>query len=63
MTTEQKLQTMEALWDSLWPKPDEVSSPDWHGKVLQERAERVAAGRARFSDWETAKERLAKRSP
>lgn len=59
MTTEEKLQTMEALWDSLSPVRDQIPSPDWHGSVLQERAERAAAGQATFSDWETAKKRLS----
>lgn len=60
MTMEEKLQTMEALWDSLWPVQDQVASPDWHGVVLQERAERAASGQATFSDWEAVKARLSR---
>ena len=59
MTTEEKLQTMEALWNSLSPVQDQVPSPEWHGAVLQERAERVASGQAVFTDWEAAKKRLS----
>jgi len=62
MTQEEKLQAMEFLWDSLWPTQEQVPSPDWHGPVLQERAERVASGEAVFSDWDAAKKRLSGRS-
>ena len=62
MTTEEKLQAMEALWDSLWAAQDQVHSPEWHGTLLQERAERTASGQAVFSDWETAKKRLSGQS-
>lgn len=59
MTQEEKLQTIEALWDSLWPKQESVPSPDWHGSVLQERAERIASGKGGFSDLEAVKKRLS----
>ena len=62
MTKEEKLQTMEALWDSLWPVQGDLPSPDWHGAVLQERADCAASGQAVFSDWETAKKRLSEQS-
>jgi hypothetical protein len=62
MTQEEKLQTMESLWDSLWPTQGAVPSPEWHGTVLQERAERVASGKAVFSDWDAAKKRLSGQS-
>lgn len=59
MTQEEKLQTMESLWHSLWPIQETVPSPDWHGSVLQNRAADVASGKAAFSDWDAAKKRLA----
>ena len=62
MTQDEKLQTLEALWDSLWPRQETVPSPEWHGTVLQERAERVASGKAVFSDWDDAKKRLSGQS-
>lgn len=62
MTQEEKLQTMESLWDSLWPTQEIVPSPDWHGSVLQERADRVTSGKAVFSDWDAAKKRLSGQS-
>jgi hypothetical protein len=62
MTREEKLQAMESLWDSLWPTQASVPSPDWHGSVLQERADRVASGQAEVSDWEAARKRLSDQS-
>lgn len=57
----EKLQAMEALWDSL-SKPDtEIESPSWHRDVLKETEARVAAGQERIADWETAKRELRKR--
>lgn len=61
MTVKEKLQVMEAIWDDLCQKEDQVPSPDWHGSVLAEREKRLASGETRFSDWEEAKERIRKR--
>jgi hypothetical protein len=55
MTLEEKLQAMEALWEDLSRDPDTFESPAWHGDVLRERDEQVAAGEAEFVDWEQAK--------
>lgn len=62
MTQDEKLRTLEALWDSLWPTQETVPSPEWHGTVLKERGEGVAVGRAKFSDWDAAKKRLSGQS-
>ena len=62
MSQEEKLQAMESLWDSLWPAQESVPSPEWHGTVLQERAERIAGGKAEFSEWDAAKKRLSGQS-
>jgi hypothetical protein len=59
MTHDEKLQTLETLWDSLWPRQESVPSPEWHGAILEQRAKRVASGGAVFSDWNLAKKRLA----
>ena len=58
MTTEEKLQAMEALWVDLTANAREFESPAWHAKVLQEREERLRAGQESFIDWETAKKEL-----
>jgi hypothetical protein len=60
MTTPEKLKAMEALWDNLCEKSDELISPPWHGDVLTERDNRVAEGKETVYDWGEAKKRIRK---
>jgi len=46
---------MELLWDDLARCPEAIPSPAWHKDILDERRQRVAEGKARLVDWETAK--------
>ena len=55
MTLQEKLAAMESLWEDLARCPESVESPTWHKDVLDERRERVAEGKAKLGDWETAK--------
>ena len=55
MTTKEKLEAMELLWQDLAGSPEALESPDWHREILNERRQRVADGTARFLDWEKAK--------
>lgn len=48
MTTQEQLQTMEALWDSLTHAANEPASPVWHEEILQARREKIASGQATF---------------
>ena len=61
MTLPEKLQLMEALWDELSRKPEELESPAWHGEVLEECRRRADTGEEQFSDWEAAKEDIRRR--
>jgi putative addiction module component (TIGR02574 family) len=61
MTLPEKLQLMEALWDSLARTPGQIESPEWHGDVLEECRKRAESGEGQFSDWETAKEEIRRR--
>ncbi len=58
MTTVEKLLAMENIWDDLYRRADEISSPLWHGKVLQQREEKVKKGIEGFTDWENAKGKI-----
>jgi hypothetical protein len=58
MTTEEKLQAMEALWADLTRNAEQFQSPAWHEQVLIEREQRVTSGEDTFVDWETVKQQL-----
>jgi hypothetical protein len=55
MTTEEKLQTMEILWDDICRIIPDFSSPSWHENVLKEREQRILDGMDKFVDWDQAK--------
>lgn len=48
MTTQEQLQTMEALWDALTHATHEPASPAWHEEIVQARREKIASGQATF---------------
>lgn len=57
MSVEEKIQTMELLWDSLCQAPADLESPDWHREILQERQRKIDAGEAVFLSLEELKAR------
>lgn len=59
MPTVEKLQLMEALWDSLSRQAAaNVESPAWHEQALKQAESEFAAGVACFVGWGDAKEQL-----
>jgi hypothetical protein len=58
MSTEEKIRTMETIWDDLCKKADSLSSPSWHKNVLQEREEQIKNGDDEFMDWDEAKKHI-----
>lgn len=48
MSITERLQTMEALWDSLTHEKVELDSPDWHVDILSERKKKIENGEAEF---------------
>lgn len=62
MPVAEKLQLMEALWNSLSaPTGAGFASPPWHEQSLQQAENDLATGAARFVDWTEAKEQLRRR--
>ena len=55
MSTIERLQSMEALWDSLLEDESEIESPKWHGEVLEERKKQMESGRTEFMTLEALK--------
>ena len=58
MSTEEKIQTMETIWDDLCIKADSMPSPSWHKKILQEREDGIKKGDDEFVDWSNAKKNI-----
>ncbi len=58
MTVDEKLRTMETIWQDLCRNEPKVPSPFWHRDVLEAREARVRDGREPIIDWEQAKREL-----
>src|SRR5207302_8788024 len=62
MSVEEKLQTMEALRQSLSADPAAIESPAWHEEELAERERKIESGEAKFVEWEKAKADIRRRT-
>ena len=48
MSTIERIQAMELLWDALTHEDHEIPSPPWHEEILKKRKERIESGKAKF---------------
>ncbi len=56
MSTAERLQAMELLWDSLLSEEgSEVDPPRWHGDVIEKRKAKIKNGTAEFISLEELK--------
>ncbi len=55
MSIEEKIKTMEAIWDDLCKNEDAYASPSWHENILHERENSILKGDDKFTDWGKAK--------
>jgi len=60
MTVLERLQAMEALWDSLKHESAEIKSPEWHEEVLSDRKEKIESGHANFISLDDLKSKHGK---
>jgi hypothetical protein len=58
MTTAEKLEVMESIWEDLCRYPEAVPSPAWHAPVLSERASLLQQGEEQATSWDQAKKRI-----
>ena len=58
MTVEDKIRTMEDLWDSLCRNTAHIHSPTWHHDALAERDQSIHVGEAVFEEWGSAKKKI-----
>jgi hypothetical protein len=55
MSSEEKIEAMETIWEDLCENADSLGSPPWHEEILKDREEEVSQGRDKFVDWDAAK--------
>ncbi|OIO33889.1 MAG: addiction module antitoxin RelB [Candidatus Hydrogenedentes bacterium CG07_land_8_20_14_0_80_42_17] len=58
MTVEEKIRTMEYLWDDLCRSADAITSPGWHGQILEQREQAIVEGREKIIDWDIEKNNI-----
>lgn len=58
MTTEDKIRTMEIIWEDLCKNTESLSSPPWHKDILEERENAIKTGKEKFIDWNEAKKQI-----
>jgi putative addiction module component (TIGR02574 family) len=55
MSIIERIQIMEALWDSLLYDDSEIESPEWHRDILEDRKRKIENGSAEFISIEELK--------
>lgn len=58
MSLQEKLQVVNAIWDSIGDQADSEISPAWHKEELTKRLQMVAENKAEFEDWSDVKKEL-----
>jgi Putative addiction module component len=61
MSVTEKLDVIERVWASLRDRDEVLDSPAWHKGLLAERKKLHAAGKAGFSPWSEAKNRIRRK--
>jgi hypothetical protein len=62
MSRTDKLRAMEALWADLSQDEAKIDSPGWHEVILCETERLVREGKAKFSEWQTARRRIRRKA-
>ena len=58
LSVSERIEVMEQIWDSLRDEDQEISSPAWHGKVLEERRKKIEEAEATFMTLDQLKSRF-----
>ena len=58
MSIEDKLRVMDDIWEDIVRGDSDFPSPDWHGRLLAEREERLRTGTSAVLNWDETKDRL-----
>jgi putative addiction module component (TIGR02574 family) len=60
LSSREKLQLMEALWDDMRQKAGESVIPKDHQKILEARWVRVQSGETELLEWDDIKETIGR---
>ncbi|HBM16791.1 MAG TPA: hypothetical protein DD381_10675 [Lentisphaeria bacterium] len=60
MSTTDRLQAMEELWDALCHEKHELESPSWHEEILNARKQRIKTGKAKFITLDELKKQFGR---
>ena len=61
MSSSERVEAMELLWESFSKEGIDYPWPDWHGKVLAERSEIIESGKAIWLSVDKLQARLMSR--
>ena len=61
MSSSERVEAMELLWESFSTEGIDYPSPDWHGKVLAERSEIIDSANAIWLSVDELQSRLISR--
>ena len=61
MSSSERMEAMELLWESFSTEGIDYPSPDWHGRVLAERSEIIDSGKATWLSVDELQARLVNR--
>ena len=59
MSVGERLDAIELLWRSLAASPEQVPSPEWHGRVVAERLSKIERGEGKFLTLDEVKRRFS----
>ena len=60
LTLREKLQLMEAIWEDLRVRVDDMGVPKEHRRILDDRRARIDSGEAKVLDWDQVKHSLGR---
>ena len=61
MSSRERVEAMELLWESFSKEGIDYPSPDWHGEVLAERSKMIESGNAAWLTVDELQARLMSR--
>ena len=58
LSSKERLEMMEALWDTLIHEVEELASPEWHEDILKHRQQSIEDGSAEYISLDDMKKKL-----